>query len=297
MKPAPFTYHRARTVEEAATLLAALSDEGGRILAGGQTLIPMMAFRLASPSHLIDINRIEALENIRVESATLRIGALARHARFHREVTPGPLGQLLTRVAAHIAHYPIRQRGTYCGSVANADPASEWCLVTATLGGTMVALSAAGARAIGATEYFRSAMTTALQPDELLCEVHLPLPAEQRRLGFFEFSRRAGDFALAMSLASFDVIDGCIEGCQLGVGGVEQSPRRLAEAEAVLNGERPGAELFERAAEAAAAVLEPLDDPQAPAEYRRALAKVVVRRALDDAMSWTVPGQGPRERA
>jgi carbon-monoxide dehydrogenase medium subunit len=168
MKPASFRYHAPKTIEEALALLAEYSPDDGRVLAGGQSLVPTMAFRLARPHHLIDINGIEALRKIAVEDGRLAIGAGVRHHAFNAAVVDEPLGALLMAVMRHIAHYPIRTRGTFCGSVAHADPASEWCLVAATLGAQMVARSMRGTRIIAAEDYFQGIMTTALEPDELL---------------------------------------------------------------------------------------------------------------------------------
>src|SRR5713101_7280546 len=139
MKPAPFRYHAPKTVEEAVATLAEVAGEDGRVLAGGQSLVPIMAFRLARPAHLVDINGIEALARLAVDGDKLCIGACVRHAAFHKPVVDGPLGRLLATVVQHIAHYPIRTRGTFCGSIAHADPASEWCAVSALLGAEMVA--------------------------------------------------------------------------------------------------------------------------------------------------------------
>src|SRR5499427_8382654 len=129
MKPAPFRYHAPKTIEEAVETLAEVASEDGRVLAGGQSLVPIMAFRLAKPAHLVDINEVAGLDTVTNDGKTLAIGARVRHAAFHKPVIDNPLGRLLSAVARHIAHYPIRMRGTFCGSIAHADPASEWCLV------------------------------------------------------------------------------------------------------------------------------------------------------------------------
>src|SRR5712671_754392 len=203
MKPAPFRYHAPKTIEEAVETLAEVAPEDGRVLAGGQSLVPIMAFRLARPAHLVDINGVEALSRLAVEGGKLCIGACVRHAAFHKPVVDGPLGRLLTTVVHYIAHYPIRTRGTFCGSIAHADPAAEWCLVAAALEAEMVARSATGTRTIPAQDFFRGIMTTALKEEELLIEVRLPLLPADTRFGFYEFNRRAGDFALAMALAIY----------------------------------------------------------------------------------------------
>jgi carbon-monoxide dehydrogenase medium subunit len=283
MKPAPFEYHAPRTLEEAVTLLARVAPRDGRVLAGGQSLVPAMALRLARPAHLVDINGVKDLERLAVEGGELVIGACVRHAAFHRPAGEGPLGPLLSEVARHIAHVPIRTRGTFCGSLAHADPASEWCLVAATLGARITARSARGARTIPAADFFRSAMTTALEADELLTEARIPLLAPGTRFGFSEFSRRAGDFAVAMALATFRLRDGVMTETRMGIGGVEDAPRRIAQAEAALEGRRPGQEAFLAAADAVARAVAPPDDARYPARYRRDVARAMARRALERA--------------
>ena len=283
MKPAPFSYHAPKTVDETVAMLAELSADDGRILAGGQSLVPMMAFRMARPAHLIDINHVEGFDRLAVEGATLSIAPCVRHAAFHQPAAPGPTGALLASVVAHIAHYPIRLRGTFCGSLAHADPASEWCLTAVTLGADIRTLGARGSRVIAADDYFQGMMMTALAEDELLREVRLPLLPDDTRFGFYEFSRRAGDYAIAMALATYRLRDGVIVEPRLGLGGAEERPRRMAQAEAVLAGGKPGAELFRAAGEAAAAAVDPLEDVHADAEFRRDLVRAVTRRALERA--------------
>jgi carbon-monoxide dehydrogenase medium subunit len=284
MKPASFRYHAPKTIEEALVLLAEYAPDDGRVLAGGQSLVPTMAFRLARPHHLVDINGIEALRRLAVEDGRLAIGAGVRHQAFQSPVVEGPLGALLAAVMRHIAHYPIRTRGTFCGSVAHADPASEWCLVAATLGAEMVARSARGTRIVAAADYFQGIMTTALEPDELLAEVRLPLLPADTRFGFYEFNRRAGDFAMSMALVTFRLENGVIVEPRVGVGAAEPHPRRIAEAEALLSGRAPEDAVFRAAGEAAADAIDPLTDAQTDAIYRRELVAVVTRRALEQAM-------------
>ena len=283
MKPAAFQYHAPATLHEAVTLIGQVAPEDGRILAGGQSLVPTMAFRMARPAHLVDINGVAGLDNIGVRDGRLSIGACVRHAAFHRPIVEGPLGNLLAFVVKHIAHYPIRTRGTFCGSLAHADPSSEWCLVAATLGATMTARSLRGARELAADDFFDWAMTTNLAEDELLVEAQLPLLAADTRFGFYEFSRRAGDYAIAMALTTYRLQDGVITDAHIGVGGAEGRARRMAEAEAALNGKHPSAQAFAAAAEAAAASVDPMEDLQANAQYRRDLVRTVTRRALERA--------------
>lgn len=264
-------------------MLGAYAAEDGRILAGGQSLVPTMAFRLAKPAHLIDINGIAALEKLTVENASLSIGACVRHAAFHRPAVAGPLGALLADVVRHIAHYPIRLRGTFCGSLAHADPASEWCLVAATLGAEMTAMSTRGTRTIAAAGFFAGIMTTELAEDELLAGARLPLLSDDVRFGFREFSRRAGDYAIAMALVTLRIEGGKIVDPRVGIGGAEAVPRRIPKAEAALAGQSPEAAVLRDAAEAAADAIDPLEDIQADAAYRRDLVRAMTRRALEQA--------------
>ena len=278
MKPASFSYYAPKTVEEAVALLAEHAADDGRILAGGQSLVPTMAFRLARPPHLIDINNVDGLDRLAVEGNALHIGARVRHAAFHTPVCDGPLGALLSTVVAKIAHLPIRLRGTFCGSVAHADPASEWCLVTATLDGEMVAMRQGGERVIAAQDYFEGVMSTALAEDELLAAVRLPMLAEGTKFGFQEFSRRAGDFAIAMALVTYRLEGGKIADAHIGIGGAEDRPRRITEAEDALNSKEPGDAAFAEAAEIAA--VDPMEDAQNNALYRRDLVRAMTQRAL-----------------
>jgi carbon-monoxide dehydrogenase medium subunit len=283
VKPAPFVHHAPKTVDDALANLAEFGPQDGRVLAGGQSLIPMMAFRMARPAHLIDINTVAGLDRLAVESGVLSVGACVRHAAFHRPVVEGPTGPLLSRVVRDIAHYPIRLRGTFCGSLAHADPASEWCLAAVTLGAEIVAMSRRGRRVMAADNFFEGMMATALAEDELLLEARLPLLSPDTRFGFYEFSRRAGDYALAMALVTFRLQDGVIVAPRIGVGGAEARPRRMAAAEAVLAGRGPDSESFRAAAEAAADAVEPMEDIHADAEFRLDLVRAVTRRALERA--------------
>lgn len=284
MKPAPFHYHAPASVEEAVALLAGLAREDGRILAGGQSLVPTMAFRLARPGHLIDINGVAGLDRLEAQEGRLFIGATVRHAAFERPAVEGPLGVLLAEVARHIAHHPIRTRGTFCGSLAHADPASEWCAVAACLDAEMMAISERGVRFISAADYFRGIMTTALEDDELLAEVRLPVLKSGVRTGFAEFSRRAGDFAIAMAVVLYRVQeDGAIMDSRIAIGGAEAAPRRIFEAEYALRGRQPSGDAFTLAAELAARYIEPLDDENIGAPYRRELVMALTRRALEQA--------------
>jgi carbon-monoxide dehydrogenase medium subunit len=283
MKPAAFQYHAPRRLDEALRILEQVAPEDGRVLAGGQSLVPTMAYRMARPAHLVDINGIAELDVLVVSDAGLTIGAGVRHAAFHKPVEDGPLGALLSDVVGHIAHYPIRTRGTFCGSIAHADPASEWCLVAATLGAAMTARSVRGTRTLDAEALFEGFMSTSLAEDEVLCHVLLPRLPVDTRFGFYEFSRRAGDYAIAMALVTFRIEDGAMVDVRIGIGGAEGKPRRCAEAEAALRGKALLAEVFADAGDAAAAAVDPMEDAQSSARYRRDLVRTVVRRALERA--------------
>jgi carbon-monoxide dehydrogenase medium subunit len=283
MKPAPFVYHAPRTLDEALSTLSIVAAEDGRVLAGGQSLVPTMAFRLARPGHLVDINGIEEISRLAVQDGAISIGAGVRHAAFHTPVVAGPLGPLLTFVARHVAHYPIRVRGTFCGSLAHADPASEWCLLAVTLGAEITAAKVGATRVVMADAFFQGIMTTSLAEDEILTQAQLRLPPADTRFGFYEFSRRAGDYALAAALTSFRLVEGVIVEPRLGIGGAEACPRRLGEAERLLDGSAPSGTLFRAAAEAAADCVDPLEDIQADAAYRRDLVRAVTQRALERA--------------
>jgi carbon-monoxide dehydrogenase medium subunit len=283
MKSAPFSYHTPASVDEAVALLAQWGPQDGRILAGGQSLIPTMAFRVARPAHLIDINGIAELSRITVAGNVLSIGACVRHAAFEGDAVPGPTGALLRKVVRNIAHYPIRTRGTFGGSIVHADPASEWCCVMAGLDGIVTLRSRRGIRRLRADAFYQGIMATALEEDELLLAAELPLLAEGTRTGFAEFSRRKGDFAIAMALVCYRLEHGAMVEPRVAIGGAEACARRVPQAEAALRGRAPGAEVFAAAGAAAAAAIDPLEDINNTAAYRRSLVRTLLGRALESA--------------
>ena len=282
MKPAAFEYFAPRSVEEATALLAEHGGDG-RVLAGGQSLVPAMNFRLARPGVLIDINTIAGLAGVREENGTLAIGALTRHVVFERPVTGGPLAKLLPTIAHNIAHLPIRIRGTFGGSVAHADPAAEWCALAMALDAEIVVRSAGGSRTVAAGDWFRSIFTTDLRDGEMVTEVRLPRLGDDWRCGFVEFNRRAGDFAIVSAVAAIRVEGGVIREARLALGGVVDKPARAREAEALLVGQAPGDAVFRAAADAARAAFAPFGDIHADAEYKSELVAVMARRALERA--------------
>jgi carbon-monoxide dehydrogenase medium subunit len=284
MKPAAFEYFAPRSLEEATALLAEHGGDG-RVLAGGQSLVPAMAFRLARPTVLVDINNIPEIAGIREDGDTLVVGALTRHVAFEKPVIAGPLGKLLPNVAHNIAHLPIRMRGTFGGSVSHADPAAEWCAVALALDAQVVVRSSAGTRSVAAADWFKSVFTTDIRDDEMVTEIRLRRLGDDWRCGFVEFNRRAGDFAVVSAVAAVQVERGTVREARLVLGGVVDKPVRAYEAEALLVGESPGDAAFRAAAEAARAAFEPFGDIHATPEYKSELVAVMARRALERAFA------------
>ncbi|HEX6349017.1 MAG TPA: FAD binding domain-containing protein [Candidatus Dormibacteraeota bacterium] len=258
MKPAPFEYHAPTEVAEAVRLLAAYGDEA-RPLAGGQSLVPLLNLRLARPKAIIDLNRIQSLAYHRLDGDALVVGALCRQRDLERD------GQLLERCAAiadalpHIGHLGIRNRGTVVGSLAHADPAAEWPVLALLFDATLVAEGPGGRREIAVGAFFQGAFTTALQPAELLVEARFALPPAGAGTAFVEVARRHGDFALGAAAALVDGPD-----VRLALGGFDSVPRWLP----------PDPE-------AAPSAVNPTGDIHAPEGYRRRLAGLLARRALD----------------
>ncbi len=246
----------------------------------------MMAFRLARPRHLIDINGIPELGKISIENSFMSIGATVRHNILEQpHPGSGQLGKLLSVVVRNIAHAPIRSRGTFCGSIANSDPASEWCLVSVTLDAEIVLASVRGERIVRAQDFYTGIMANGLAEDEIIAKVRIPLLADDTRFGFHEVSRRKGDFAMAASLALYRLSNGRALDPKIGIGGVEAFPRRIATAESVLGADNVGADLFRKAAVTAGNAIDPLDDEDFPGQYRRELAQAVVERALEGSIT------------
>jgi carbon-monoxide dehydrogenase medium subunit len=280
MKPTPFAYVRPESLPQATAALNQFGDEG-KILAGGQSLLPLMNFRLARPEVLIDIGGLGELSGIWASERQVVVGALTRHLDLERCELAGPLGSLFRVSAKHVGHLPIRTRGTFGGSVAHADPASEWCMLTALLDGSITAASMSGERHIAARDFFETFFTTALRPDELLTEVTLPILGDRHRVAIAEFSRRAGDFAVVAVMVACTVDGGTLGEARVCFGGVADRPVRSPAAEAVLAGYPIDARTFADAAEAAAEAVSPADDIHGSAEYRRDLVRVLLRRALE----------------
>ncbi len=287
MKPAAFEYHRVFSAQEAVQLLSELGEDA-KILAGGQSLAPMMNFRLARPSALIDINRVADLDYIRRDGDTLAVGALTRHRTVETATSRDILDgfAVLPRAAHHIGHYPIRTRGTVGGSIAHSDPSAEWCLLARLFDATIVTESPRGRREVPSSEWFTGFLTTSAEPDEVVVEVRFNNPRTHAALA--EFAQRKGDFAIASAAVGYDVADGNCTNAAVVLGGVGSEPFRSAELDAVLNGSPPGVKTWTAVADAAKAMINPPADLHGDADYRRHLVHSMIRQAFaeaDDAAS------------
>lgn len=279
MKPAPFVYLRPTTVAEALEMVGAAGDSG-KILAGGQSLVPLLNMRLARPGHLIDLNFVDGLDGIEDADGWLRIGAMVRQRDLELSPLAAARVPLAVEALGHVAHVQIRHRGTVGGNLAHADPSSELPAVMRCLDAVFVARGPDGERRIDAADFFAGVFTTALADDELLTHVEVPPRPPGRGEAFEEFARRRGDFALVGVAAAVDVADGRIEQARLCLAGVSMRPHRATAAEQALAGADVADESALRAAtEAAVSGLDPATDLEAPPEYRLALAQELVRRA------------------
>jgi CO/xanthine dehydrogenase FAD-binding subunit len=271
-------------VEEALELLSEHGEEA-KVLAGGQSLGPLLNMRLASPELLVDINGIAELSYIRRRDGFLEVGALARQRAIERSLVIPDGWPLLYEAAPYIGHRTIRNRGTICGSLAHADPAAELLAVATALGARLRIRGPEGERTAGASDFFLSYMTTDLAPDELLVEARFPPLPARTGTAWEEVARRHGDFALVGVAAVVTLAeDGRCEQARLVYTGVAPTPFDAQEAAEMLGGEQPTGELFEEAAEKAAAASDPSSDVHASAAYRRRLVRVLTRRALERAL-------------
>ncbi|MGH3451410.1 MAG: FAD binding domain-containing protein [Haloechinothrix sp.] len=285
MKPASFTYHRARDVAGATALLAELGEDA-KFIAGGQSLVAMMNFRLARPEHLVDIGGLRELAYIRADGPGLRLGALTTHHAV--ETAPsariGPGFEVLRDAMPWIGHLPIRTRGTVGGSLAHGDATAEWCLLAVLLGAEVRAQGPSGQRTIPAEELFLGFFSTVLEPEEMIVEVIFPHPAPHAALT--EFAERRGDFATVAAAVDLDIEGGVVRGGRVVLGGVAPVPVRVPDAEAVLSqGGSAVPELFAECAAAAAAAIDPPSDGNGSAAYRRVLTRTLVARACEEAIS------------
>jgi carbon-monoxide dehydrogenase medium subunit len=280
MKPAVFDYVVADSIEAA---VAALGDGDAKIIAGGQSLVPMLNFRLLRPATLVDINRIPGLAFIREDDAAVTIGALTRHHQLETSPVISRCFPVLAAAMRHVAHLAIRNRGTIGGSLSHADPAAELPMMAQLLDAELRTVSAVRTRTVAARDFFRDALSVDLAEDEIVTGIVLPKLPPQTGWGFEEVARRSGDFALAAVAATLTVADRAIVEARIAVTGVAPTPRRAREAEAMLAGVRPDQGIGDDVVEAVRAVAEPETDLHASADYRRHLVGVLARRALEAA--------------
>ena len=282
MKLPPFDYACPTTLPEAIELLA--SHDDAKPIAGGQSLVPMLAFRLAQPTLLVDLRKLADLRGIRISDAGVTLGAMVRWRDIEDDERLATAHPLLKAAIAHVAHYQIRNRGTVGGSIAHADPAAEMPGIAITCDAEIAVVGKSGAHVIQAADFFQGALTTALTPDEIIVEIRLPAWPAGRRWGFQEFARRRGDFAMAAAAVFYDQdARGKARNAHVGVIGVGDRPLRLTAVEDVLNGQSIDGATIAKADAATSAAVDPQDDIQASAAYRRSLVGTMVERALKSA--------------
>ncbi|MBC8728797.1 FAD binding domain-containing protein [Paraburkholderia sp. UCT2] len=279
MKPAAFSYHRSHTLDDALSLLA-LHGFDAKLIAGGQSLGPMMNMRFAQPAHLVDLNALPQLKGVTLETDTLAVGAMTRHHELATSNTVRAACPLLAEAAATIGHYAIRQRGTLGGSLAHADPAAQLPLIASTLGARIEIVGPAGSRQVSAAQFLIAVMTTDLAVDEIIRTVRFPTALSGERHAFEAFSRRHGDFAIAACAVTAVLADDRFASLRIGVGGVADVPLVLDDIAAGFVGETADAPSVGRIAEAVANAVEVHDQPGISAAYRRDLVKALIARAL-----------------
>lgn len=279
MKSPPFEYHRAGSGAEAAALLGALGFDA-RILAGGQSLIPLMNLRLAAPGHLVDITRAPDLAGCGANGRGLHVGAGARQRAVELHADTLAIAPVLADAISNAGQVPVRHQGTVVGSIAHADPSAEMPAAFKAQGGTVTAQGAGGTREIASEDFFEGYFTTALEEGELVTGMTVDAWPDGTGHSFLEFSVTAESWPIALAAVLIHVDGGTIDRASVVLGGVAEVPRRRPEAEAILVGASPGAEAFEAAAEAAATGIEPLSDSFGSGAYRKKLARVLTRRAL-----------------
>ena len=279
MKLPPFDYACPSSIAEAIALLASHRGEA-KVLAGGQSLIPMLAFRVAAPAVLIDLRKIAELRRIGLANDGVTLGAMVRWRDILEHPKLRTAHPLLMTAVAHVAHYQIRNRGTVGGSLAHADPAAELPAIAVTCDAGITVMGKAGERIVAARDFFRGPLTTALAAEEMVTEIRFPAWPAKRRFGFCEFARRRGDFALAGAAVFYDDSGGTADNAHVGAVGVADRPMRLGAVEEVLNGKAIDEETIGKAEAAASAAVDPPDDIHASGAYRKALIGVMVERAL-----------------
>jgi carbon-monoxide dehydrogenase medium subunit len=284
MIPAQFDYVRPANLDEALKLLKDREGEA-KLLSGGYSLLPLMKLRLAQPGLLVDLRDVEGLDGIRETDDQVRIGARTTHRRIHEVAADGNRYPLLADVAGGIGDPQVRNWGTIGGSVAHADPASDWPAALLALRATIVCRSSTGQRAIPAREFFLDTFTTAIEPTEVLTEIRIPRRVRGSAGAYRKLERRVGDFATVGVAALVRLApDGKIGSSGIGITGVSETPFAATDAEKVLDGQKPTDELFRKAAEAAAAMSHPVGDVRGPADYKRAMVAEMTVRALRTAV-------------
>jgi len=281
MKPARFDYYDPRTLDEAIALLGEHADDS-KILAGGQSLMPLLNMRLARPAVVVDINRVQNTDYVRDWNGGVAIGMTTRQRSLHRNPLITERLPLMSEAAMSIGHPQIRSRGTVCGSLAHADPAAELPALAVALDAELVATGPSGQRVMKAADFFVTFLTTSLEPTEVLSEVRFPAPSPEMAWSFMEVSRRHGDFALVGAIAGLTVDKGrgTISAARLVYFGVGPTPQRVENAERVLIGQPAGEPAFAAAGVLVSEALDPDDDLHASAAYRRSVAGALTRRAL-----------------
>ena len=279
MKLPPFEYACPTTIAEAVALLAS-HDGDAKPLAGGQSLVPMLAFRVASPSLLVDLRKLAELRQIKISADGVTLGAMVRWRDILDDARLRQAQPLLVAAVEHVAHYQIRNRGTVGGSLAHADPAAELPGIVVTCEAKIAVVGKSGARIIDAANFFQGPLMTALKSDEIISEIRFPTWPEKRRFGFEEFARRRGDFAMAAAMLFYDEDGGKARNAHVGAIGVADRPLRLTAVEQVLNGNAIDEATIAKAEAAASASVNPADDIHASSAYRKALVGVMVVRAL-----------------
>lgn len=282
MKPASFDYVRAESVDHAVHALAGAGGDG-KILAGGQSLMPMMNFRLVKPSVLVDINCIPGFDRIERRGDRIALGALVRHRMTAEDLIVAEHVPVLHHAMKHVAHLTVRNRGTFCGSVCHADPAAEMPMMSLLLNGLIRIRSSQGERQVSASEFFVGSLMTVLEPDELVTGIEIDVLPRGVGWAFEEFARRHGDYALAAVAVTMMRKDGLARDVRVALMGVGDMPMRLSEVEATLEGREINQPLITEAVEMIREQIEPNSDLNASAEYRRHLAGALARRALSDA--------------
>jgi aerobic carbon-monoxide dehydrogenase medium subunit len=282
MKLPPFEYACPTSLSEAVALLAS-HDGDAKPLAGGQSLVPMLAFRVASPSLLVDLRKLSELRQIKIGPGGVTLGAMVRWREILDDTRLRTAHPLLVAAVEHVAHYQIRNRGTVGGSMAHADPAAEMPGIAVTCEAKIAVVGQSGARVIDAANFFQGPLMTALKADEIITEIRLPAWPAKRRFGFQEFARRRGDFAMAAAAVFYDEDGGKVRNAHAGAIGVADRPLRLTAVEQVLNGNTIDEATIAKAEAAASASVDPADDIHASGIYRKALVGVMVERALRDA--------------